>query len=109
MAYIPEQGDIVWLDFASSGNEIMKRRPAFVISRKAFNEHTKLTIVAPITSRIRGIKLEVILPDVNKTVGAILVFQLKSVDFIQRKAEFIEKTSADVIKQVSSIAQLLVN
>lgn len=109
MIYIPEQGDIVWLDFApSSGKEIMKRRPAFVISRRAFNEHTKMAIVAPITSIIRGIKLEIVLPDENKTDGAILVFQLKSVDFMQRHAEFIEKTSANVIEKVSSIAQLLV-
>ncbi|MBA2657405.1 MAG: type II toxin-antitoxin system PemK/MazF family toxin [Tatlockia sp.] len=109
MAYIPEQGDLIWLDFdPSSGKEMMKRRPAFVISRKAFNEHTKMAIVAPITSTIRGIKLEVVLPDDIITDGAILVFQLKSVDFLQHNAEFIEKTSAHVIEQVSSIAQLLV-
>jgi mRNA-degrading endonuclease toxin of MazEF toxin-antitoxin module len=39
MRYTPEQGDIVWLDFdPSSGKEIIKRRPAFVISQKKFNE-----------------------------------------------------------------------
>ncbi len=33
---------LTWLDFdLGSGKEIMKRRPAFVISRRAFNEHTK--------------------------------------------------------------------
>lgn len=68
MRYVPEQGDLVWLNFdPSSGKEMMKRRPAFVISRKAFNEHTKMAIVAPITSTIRGVKLEVILPDETKT------------------------------------------
>jgi mRNA-degrading endonuclease toxin of MazEF toxin-antitoxin module len=109
MVYIPEQGDLIWLDFdPSSGKEIMKRRPAFVISRKAFNEHTKLAIVAPITSTIRGIKLEVILPNTTKTDGAILVYQLKSIDFIRRNAEFIEKTPENVVEQVSSIAQLLI-
>ncbi|WP_028389206.1 type II toxin-antitoxin system PemK/MazF family toxin [Legionella fairfieldensis] len=109
MVYIPEQGDLIWLDFdPSRGKEIMKRRPAFVISKKAFNEHTKMAIVAPITSTIRGIKLEVILPNETKTDGAILVFQLKSIDFTRRNAEFIEKTSDKTIEQVSSIAQLLV-
>jgi mRNA-degrading endonuclease toxin of MazEF toxin-antitoxin module len=109
MAYIPEQGDLIWLDFdPSSGKEIMKRRPAFVISKKSFNEHTRMAIVAPITSTIRGIKLEVILPDEIKTDGAILVHQLKSIDFMQRNAEFIEKTTVDIIAQVSTIAQLLV-
>ena len=109
MTYIPEQGDLIWLDFdPSSGKEIMKRRPAFVISRKLFNEHTKMAIVAPITSTIRGVKLEVILSDETKTDGAILVYQLKSIDFIQRNAEFIEKTPTKIIDQVSAIAQLLV-
>lgn len=109
MIYIPEQGDIIWLDFdPSCGKEIMKRRPAFVISRKAFNEHTKMAIVAPITSTIRGIKLEVVLPAETQTDGAVLVHQLKSIDFMQRNAAFIEKTPANIVEQVSSIAQLLV-
>ena len=109
MRYIPEQGDVIWLDFdPSSGKEIMKRRPAFVISKKAFNEHTKMAIVAPITSTIRGVKLEVLLPNKTKTKGAILVYQLKSVDFIKRNAEFIETTPINTIEQVSSIAQVLV-
>lgn len=109
MDYIPEQGDIIWLNFdPSSGKEIMKLRPAFVISRKAFNEHTKMSIVAPITSTIRGIKLEVVLSDKIKTKGAILVYQLKSIDFMQREAKFIEKTPSNIIEQVLSIAQLLV-
>ncbi len=108
MVYIPNQGDIIWLNFdPSSGKEIMKRRPAFVISRKAFNEHTKMAIVAPITSTIRGIKLEVILSGSTKTKGAILVHQLKSIDFIQREAVFIEVAGTDVVEHVSSIAQLL--
>ena len=56
--YIPDKGDIIWLNFEpSAGKEITKRRPAFVIYRKAFNEHTGFAIVAPITSTVRGIRL----------------------------------------------------
>ena len=74
MTYIPDKGDIVWFNFdPSSGKEIMKRRPAFVISREAFNEHTGFVIVAPITSTVRGIKLEVIFPDEVSTEGAVLI------------------------------------
>src|SRR3990167_7481455 len=97
MLYIPKQGDIVWLDFdPSSGKEIMKRRPAFVISQQSFNEHTKMIIAAPITSTIRGGKLEVVLPNEMETTGAILVYQLKSVDFVQRNIKFIEKSLARI-------------
>ena len=109
MPYIPKQGDIVWLDFdPSSGKEIMKRRPAFVISQQSFNEHTKMIIAAPITSTIRGGKLEVVLPNEMETTGAILVYQLKSVDFVQRNIKFIEKSLASITEKVSLIAQLLV-
>lgn len=109
MSYIPEQGDIIWLNFdSSSGKEIMKMRPAFVISKQSFNEHAQMAIVAPITSTIRGIKLEVVLSGKLKTKGAILVYQLKSIDFIERKAKFIEKAPSSIVQEVSSIAQILV-
>ena len=109
MTYIPEQGDIIWLDFdPSSGKEIMKRRPAFVVSKKTFNTHTKLAIVAPITSTVRGIKLEVELTDSTETQGAVMVHQLKSMDFVERRAKFIEKSSTDIIKRVYGIAHALI-
>ena len=109
MVYIPEQGDLIWIDFdPSCGTEIMKRRPAFVISKKKFNLHMKMAVVAPVTSTIRGIQLEVILPTETKTKGAVLVYQLKSIDFIQRNATFIEKTPASLIEKISSIAQIIV-
>lgn len=109
MEYIPSQGDIVWLDFdPSSGKEIMKRRPAYVVSRQAFNAHIGLAMVAPITSTIRGIKLEVVLPNSMSTSGSILVYQLKSLDVFQRNAEFIEKAPTSVIEQVKTLANVII-
>ncbi len=109
MSYIPEQGDIVLLSFdPSSGKEIMKRRPAYVISRKIFNEHTGLAIIAPISSTLRGIKLEVVLPDNLKTKGAVLVYQLKSLDFNEREVAFIEKVTQKEIDEIKVLAKLLV-
>jgi|TARA_B110000305_G_scaffold136903_1_gene152785 mRNA-degrading endonuclease toxin of MazEF toxin-antitoxin module len=109
MAYVPDQGDIVWLDFnLSSGKEIMKRRPAFVISRKALNNHTGLTIVAPITSTIRNTSMEVVMSNGQKTEGAVLVYQLKSLDFKQWQVEFIERASAETIRQVTTLAKVII-
>ena len=109
MLYIPQQGDIIWLSFdPSSGKEIMKCRPAYVISRKIFNEHTGLAIIAPITSTVRGIKLEVVLPDSLKTKGAVLVHQLKSLDFNEREVEFIEKMKQKEIEEIKVLAKLLI-
>lgn len=107
--YIPEQGDIAWLDFEpSQGKEIIKRRPAYVLSRSSFNERSGLAIVAPITSRIRGIKLEIPLPDSLQTEGAVLVHQLKSYDYQARKIKYIEHAPVATIESVSALAQLLV-
>ena len=107
--YIPDKGDIVWFNFdPSTGREIMKRRPAFVISRKAFNQHTGFAIVAPITSTARGMKLEVILPDEMKTEGAVLIHQIKSLDFENRQLELIEKAPATVTKKVTELATVII-
>lgn len=109
MTYIPHQGDIIWLDFdPSSGTEIIKRRPAFVISKKIFTEHVGLAIVAPITSTVRGIKLEVALPKTLDTKGAVLVYQIRSLDIFSRNAKFIEKAPQIVIDEVCHIASVII-
>lgn len=108
--YIPEQGDIIEIDFdPSAGKEIMKRRPAFVLSRQVFNDHTALAIVAPVTSTIRGIALEVELPKDAKTQGSILVHQIRSLDFSARNATFVEKSPKMICEKVAHIAKLLIS
>ena len=105
--YIPDKGDIVWLNFEpSTGKEITKRRPALVISRKAFNEHTGFAIMAPITSTARGIRLEVELKGLE-TEGAILVYQMRSLDFKNRDIELIEKAPPATTNKVTELAQII--
>ena len=106
--YIPDRGDIIWLDFEPSvGKEITKRRPAYVVSRKAFNEHTGFALVAPITSTVRNVRLETVLEG-TETEGAILSYQVKSVDFAQRQATVIEQAPAEIIAAVTQIMQVIV-
>jgi len=107
--YIPDKGDIVWFDFdPSAGREIMKRRPAFVISRAAFNAHTGLAIVAPITSTARGMKLEVPLPEGLSLSGAVLVHQLKSLDFENRQVQLIERAPRAMVEKVTELATVII-
>jgi mRNA interferase MazF/mRNA interferase ChpB len=105
--YIPDQGDIVTIDFDPSlGKEIMKRRPAFVVSRHLFNDHTGFAIVAPITSTVRNMRMEVQLPTGLATQGSVLVHQLRSVDFTARNVELLEKApqaTADAVVQMSKL------
>jgi len=87
----------------------MKRRPAVVISKKIFNEHTGFAVVAPVTSTIRNMRLEVILPSQLETKGAVMVHQMKSLDFGDRKASFVERLPVATIKEVLSLAQAIVS
>lgn len=108
MAYIPKRGDIIWLDFdPSSGNEIIKRRPALVISSTGFSEHLSMAIVAPITSTKKNIRMEVELRK-TKTKGSVLAYQVRAIDYVARRAEFIEKSPLDITNQVAKIVQVLI-
>ena len=109
MSYIANQGDVVLLDFdPSAGTEIQKRRPALVLSKKAFNETTGFSIVAPITSTVRGLGVEVVLPSTLKTQGAVLIYQMRSLDHKSRRIEFVEHAGTSIVKKACQIAQLIV-
>lgn len=108
MKYIPDKGDIVSLNFdPSAGNEIMKRRPALVISRKIFNAHTGFAIVAPITSTLRGMALEVKL-DETTMQGVVFIHQIRSLDVGNRGVEFIEKAPDAIIKKATELAMTII-
>jgi len=100
--YIPEKGDIVWLDFTpQSGHEQRGRRPAVVLSKKNYNQKIGLAVFCPITSKEKGYPFEVKLNGV-KISGCILSDQVKSLDWTQRNIEYIEKSSSEIIEEVLS-------
>ena len=54
-AYVPDRGDLVWLEFTpQTGSEQAGRRPALVISPKAYNAKVGLALFCPVTSRVKG-------------------------------------------------------
>ena len=107
--YIPDRGDIVWLDFdPQAGHEQSGHRHAFVISPLAYNQRSNLALFCPITSKIKGWKFEVMLTD-TKTNGVILADQIKSLDWQARKIDFIEKASENIINEVISKIEALLN
>jgi len=108
LSYTPDQGDIVWLDFdPSAGQEIMKNRPALVISKQVFNDATGFAVVVPITSTDRGLNLEVSINGQTETKGVAVVPQVRSIDFEARKAVFREKAPRGVTEQVVKYIQLI--
>ena len=109
MAYVPDRGDIIWLDFdPSAGKEIKGHHPAYVLSHKLLAHASGLAILAPITSTVRGSGFEVALDDKLKTTGVVLVHQLGSVDFSVRNIKYIESATASMILKISAIAQVIV-
>ncbi|TDU00925.1 mRNA interferase MazF [Azorhizobium sp. AG788] len=89
-AYCPDRCDIIWIDFnPQTGREQANRRPAFVLSPRSYNRVTRLCILCPITSQIKGYPFEVELKS-GSTTGVILSDQVKSLDWQQRRSDFIE-------------------
>jgi len=102
-AYIPDRGDLVWLEFTpQTGSEHAGRRPALVISPKSYNKKVGLGLFCPITSKVKGYPFEVLLPESSGVVGVVLADQLKSLDWRARKAELIERASPDVLAMVTA-------
>ena len=85
--YVPDEGDIAWLNFTpQSGHEQAGRRPAVVLSPKAYNQRSGLLICVPITNQIKGYPFEVVLSG-NGATGAALADQVKNLDWKSRQAE----------------------
>lgn len=102
--YIPEQGDIILLDFnPQAGHEQMGHRPAFVVSTYTFNRFTKLAMVCPITNTKRGYPLHVLLDERTSTTGVIMCEQVKTLDIVVRNAVFVEKAPEDITHEVADI------
>lgn len=93
--YVPEKGDLVWLDFdPQAGHEQKGRRPAICISQQKYNRKTGLALFCPVTSHIKGYPFEIILEN-HSISGCILSDQVKNLDWVQRNCTFIEKASEE--------------
>lgn len=85
-SYIPEMGDIVWLEFdPQSGHEQAGHRPAVVISPLAYNRAAGLMLCCPTTTRIKNYPFEVKLA--GKPPSVALADQVKSLDWLARGAQ----------------------
>jgi mRNA interferase MazF len=98
--YIPERGDLVWLNFdPQAGHEQTGRRPALVISPKAYNGKAGLAIFCPITSQVKGYPFEVAVTG-GTISGVVLADQAKSLDWRARNTAFVEQATEPVVAEV---------
>ena len=109
VTYIPDRGDIVWLQFnPQSGHEQAGKRPALTLSPKAYNQKVGLAIFCPITNQEKGYPFEVKVVS-SKISGAILADQVKSLDWRKREAEFIAKAPSGVINEAIGLLNTLIS
>ena len=107
MPYVPDAGDIVMMNFNPQiSREQAKRRPALVLTDQRYNRASGLAIVCPLTSKrkVYPFALPVTVGDVD---GAVLVDQLKSMDWAGRKASFHSKAEPALVSKVRQYLAVL--
>lgn len=106
--YVPESGDIVWLQFdPQAGHEQAGHRPALVLSPARYNRARGMMICCPMTSRIKGYPFEVVIS--REPPSAVLADQIKSLDWGARRAERKGKASAEVVAEVQAKLRALLD
>lgn len=109
--YVPEAGDLVWIDFTpQAGREQAGRRPAVVLSPRMYNEKAGLAVLCPITSHSKDYPFEVALPRGSRIRGVILSDHMKSLDWRHRDAQKAGKLPpsilAEVLERISALLQI---
>jgi mRNA interferase MazF len=105
--YVPDAGDLVWLDFdPQAGREQGRRRPALVLTDRGYNRASGLVVVCPLTSKRKPypFALPVV---VDKVEGAVLVDHLKSMDWQARDVAFHSKADPALVSKVRAYIGVL--
>lgn len=88
------------LDFDPQvGREQAKRRPALVITDQRYNRASGLAIVCPLTSKRKPYPFALPIT-VDKVEGAVLVDQVKSLDWARRNAKFHSRGDVALLAKV---------
>ncbi len=105
--YVPEVGDIVMMDFDPQiGREQAKRRPALILTDQRYNRASGLAIVCPLTSKRKPYPFALPIR-LDQVEGAVLVDQLKSMDWEGRKAAFHSKADPVLVSKVRQYLAVL--
>jgi mRNA interferase MazF len=108
-SYVPDAGDIVFLDFDPQvGREQAKRRPALVLTDTRYNRASGLAVVCPLTSKRKPYPFALSV-EIAGVEGAILVDQLKSMDWAGCRAEFHSRIAPAILKKVRQYISVLLS
>ena len=109
-AYVPEAGDIVWLEFdPQAGHEQAGHRPALVLSPAAYNAKKGLMVCCPLSTQIKGYPFEV-QTLIGGKPGVVLSDQVKSLDWrvrlAKKKGAVPEEVLQDVRAKIKALLQI---
>ena len=106
-SYVPDAGDIVMMDFDPQvGREPTKRRPALVLTDQRYNRASGLAVVCPLTSKRKPYPFALPIT-IDQVEGAVLVDQLKSMDWVGRKAKFHSTAEPALVGKVRQYVAVL--
>jgi mRNA interferase MazF len=94
-------GDFIWIEFdPTKGHEQRGRRPAVVLSPRAYNERTGLCVACPITGAAKGYPFEVPIPSGQAVTGVVLADQVRCVSWTERNAGLAGRAQSDLLDDV---------
>ena len=100
-SYVPEAGDIVWLQFnPQADHEQAGHRPALVLSPARYNAARGMMICCPISSRIKGYVFEVLVSRAPPSV--VVADRLKSLDRRARGASLKDGVTPEILAAVQA-------
>ncbi len=102
-----QQGDILLINLDPvAGHEQGGRRPMLVVSNGLLNQ-TGMAMVCPITRATKEFPTRIPIAT-ERTTGAILTDQIRTVDLNARNALFIDRCPADVLQDaVETVKEML--
>lgn len=107
MAYVPDAGDIVWIQFdPQAGREQAKHRPAVVLSPATYNGKTGLMLCCTTTTKIKGYPFEVKMA--GRPPSAALADQVKSFDWRARAAQRKGRATPGELAEIRAKARALI-
>jgi mRNA interferase MazF len=108
--YVPDRGDVVWLEFdPQAGREQAGRRPAVILSPASYNRPTGRALCVPVSSKAKGYPFEVAIPPGFAVTGVAFADQVKCEDWRARRATYIGALPPAVVAQVLALTRALLS
>lgn len=107
MAYVPDRGDIVWIDFDPvMGHEQGGHRPALIISPSSYNNAVGLALCCPMTTKVKGYPFEVDIA--GRVRNVVLADQITCLDWRARKITLKGKATVQEVDDVRAKLKVLI-